>query len=132
MRAAHEVALVDAPDGADALAGAAPGAFTIINGGQIVHQVDGSFRAVLLTLSAGDTAVGAEFAHGGTLVVIGALHRHPADIGDQADNVIRALPLTNAASHALARVHMRHAVRDADGVMRADPCILLNLHNLNL
>ena len=69
MCAADEVTLVDTVNWANGHAGAAAGALVVVNGCEIIYNLDGSLGAALFALTAGDTAVLAALSYRRALIV---------------------------------------------------------------
>ena len=74
MRAADEVTLVDAVYRASSRTLTTAGAEGVIDGREVVDNLDSAIRTSLLTLHTADTTVGAYLSCQGTLIVVGALN----------------------------------------------------------
>ena len=70
MSSANKVALVNTMNGADLCTLAAGGAKIVIYHSEVINHRDSTVGAALLALAAGDTAVKADLAHLGALLVI--------------------------------------------------------------
>ena len=98
MRTADEVALVYAMNGANGCTLAAAGTLRVIDGCEIVDNVDGIVGAILLTLAASNTAVGARLARFRTLCVAGALDNNARGISDKVNDRVRTGSRADTAS----------------------------------
>ena len=120
MCAADKVALVQTMYGTNLHAGSTAGAERIVDGRQVIDDGNGTVRAGLLTLHTADTAVGAVLAGYSTLIVVGAGNDHTSGIVDQLDDVIGTFTGADATADTCLRIHLCHAVFDANGILGAD------------
>ena len=114
---ADEVTLVDAMHGTNRYALAASGAETVINGSEVVDNLDSAIGTCLLTLHTADTAVGAELSCHSALIVIGALDYHAGGILDKVDNTVGTLSYADAAADTLSGVNFCHTVLHGDSIL---------------
>ena len=117
VRAADEVALVDAVYRASSRTLTAAGAEVVIYGREVVDNLDSTILTSLLTLHTADTAVGAYLSCQGTLIVVGALNDNSGGVLDKVDNAVGALSYTDTAADTLSRVNLSNAVLDEDSVL---------------
>lgn len=110
MRTADEVALVYAMNGANRHTLAAARTLRVIDSSEVVDNVDRIVGTVLLTLTAGNTAVGARLARFCALCVARALYDDARGISDKVDDRVRTGSRTDTASDAFSRVDPCHTV----------------------
>ena len=119
MRAADEVTLVYAMNGADRDTGAAAGTLRVIYRSEIVNDVDSVVRTGLFALLAGDTAVGAILPRHSSGVVTGALDDDSRGVVDKVEESVRTGSGADAAADALSRVNPGNSVLNSYSVGRA-------------
>ena len=119
---ADEVTLVDTVHGTNRHALAASGTKVVIDGSEVVDNLDSAVRTGLLTLHTADTAVGAYLSCHSALVVVGALNYHTGSILDKVDDTVGTLSYTNATADTLSGVNSCHAVFNGDSVLGTSNC----------
>ena len=120
MSAADEVTLVDTVNGANSCALAATGTERVVDGREVVYNLDSAVRTGLLALHTADTAVGAHLSCHSTLIVVGALNDNSGGIVDKVYDTVRALSYTDTAADTFSGVDLSYTVLDEDRVLRAD------------
>ena len=121
MRAALEIALVYAMNGASITASAAADAFFVINSSEIVHHADSVGRADLFALTAGNTAVFTELSYLCALFPAVTLNNNTGGIVYKMYDSVRTGSGADAAADALSRVYFRNAtLRNTDSVSRTN------------
>ena len=118
MCSADEVTLVDAVHGTNRYALATAGAEAVIDGSEVVNNLDSAVGTGLLTLHTADTAVGAYLSCHSALIVVGALNYHTGGILDKMDNTVGALSYTDAAADTLSGVNSCYTVLHGDSILR--------------
>ena len=118
MGAAYEATLVDASYGADCRALSATGTEGIIDGSEIVLDLDCAALTGLLALHASDTTVSADLTGNCALIVIGALNGYLYGIVYHLDDLVGAGSCADAATDTLLRIDLGNVVYDADSVLR--------------
>ena len=119
MAGTTEISRGDAACHADFSAVTTAGADIIIDAGEVVLYLDGSHRALLFTLAAGNAAAGAGLACDSTLFGIAAPHMHLHNIGQCNQKMVGTHRRAKAAANAETGVDMSDAVLNAEGTIRA-------------
>ena len=105
---------------ADCGAAAAGHALVVVNGGEVVQNVDGIVIALALTQVAADAADVADLARQRAALMVGAGDDDVGVVGHRDDDLARADLNALHTAGALIRVHARHTFDDVDGVKLAD------------
>ena len=114
--------------GADIGAVTALDALGIVDGGQVVRDLDGLGRALALALHAAYAARIALLHHDGALLLGGAGGNDLLVVGHLLDDVLGADGGSGHAALALFPVHLRHAVFHAHGAEGAGPHAVAHAH----
>ena len=117
MRSADEVTLVDAMHGTNCRTLTASGAEGVVDGSEVIDNLDSTVRTGLLTLHTADTAVGAELSCHGALVVVGAFDYHTGGILDKVDNAVGTLSYADATADTLSGVNSCYTVLHGDSIL---------------
>ena len=122
MRTANEVIFVNAVNRADLNACLAAGAKRVINGCQVVFNLNSTVRASLLALHTANTAVGAKLASNRALIVVGALNNYLYGIVYKLNDVVGTFANAHAAANTFLRVNLCNAVLNRNSVLGAHAC----------
>lgn len=117
MCAADEVALVDAMYGTSLDTLTATGALIVVDGREVIYDLDSAVGTGLLALTAGDTAVLTALAHCRTLIVVRALYNDALGILDKMDDTVGALSCAHTATDALSGIDACYAILDSDRIL---------------
>ena len=118
VRSADEVALVDAMYGTNCRTLTASSTERVVDGSEVVNNLDSAALTGLLTLHTADTAVGAYLSCHSALVVVGALNYHTGSILDKVDDTVGTLSYTDATADTLSGVNSCYTVFNSDSVLR--------------
>ena len=114
MSATNEVFEVNTLLGAYFLTSAAAGTLGIIDGGEIVLNLDRSVRTGLLTLHTTDTAYGTNLVGNSALIMAGALNDNASIVGNNVNYVIGTGLCTDATTDTLGRIDVSDALLGID------------------
>ena len=120
MCAADEVALVNTMYGASLDTFTATGALIIIDGREVIYNLDSAVGTGLLALTAGDTAVLTALSNCRALIVVRALYNNALGILDKVNDTVGALSCAHATADTLSRIDASYAVLNSDSVLGTD------------
>ena len=115
-----EVRDEDTTDGAIFCADLAFVAKAVIDGGEVILNLDRARGAILFALFTSDTSVTALLSCQSALILVITSDKHSLDVVHNADYSSRASLCAKSATDAFSRIDMRHSVLDADSLLRTD------------
>ena len=92
----------------------------VVDGCEIVHDLDRTRGAILFALLTSDTSVTALLSCNRALILVVTSDEHALNVVHNADYSSRASLGTKSAADALSGVDVRHSVLDADRALRTD------------
>ena len=110
MRAANKVSFVDCSDRAGVLTSAAAGTFFVIDNRKIIYYLYCALGAYLLALSAGYTALIAEFAYGSAFIVVITLNDNSYRVVYKMYNSVRTSLYAKSAAYTFSRVNVSNTL----------------------